>query len=97
MSTVHIPPSTPTSAARFATVDRKPSESEAVAEQFEKMFVGQFVDEMMKTVKQGSSQSKFGEDMWRSFLSEAIAEQLAGTGKFGLAGNIKEMLDAYRK
>jgi len=67
------------------------------AREFESMFMGQFVDEMMKTVKFSSFSGGFGEDMWRSFMSTAIADQIVNHSRLGLAGNIEGMLDAYKK
>jgi len=67
------------------------------AKAFESMFMGQFVDEMMKTVKFGSFSGGFGEDMWRSFMSNAIADQIVDHSDLGIAGNIEGMLNAYKK
>lgn len=74
--------------------DAKPGSD--VSSEFEALFVSQFVDEMLKTVEVSQSGEGFGGDMWRSFMSEAIAENLVERGGFGLAGNIDQMLAAYK-
>lgn len=62
---------------------------------FETVFLQQFVDEMMKTVDMGTGE-KDGQ-MWRSFMSEAIAKNLVDQGGLGLAQNVQQMMAAYKK
>ncbi len=64
---------------------------------FEAVFLTQFVDEMMKTAGPTAFGGKQQADMWRSFMSEAIAKNLVEQGGFGLAGNVSDMLSAYGK
>lgn len=75
------------------------SEAElAKAKEFEAMFLSQFVDEMMRTVDTGGA--AFGGqdgDMWRSFLSEAIADHLADAGGLGLAQSVENKIAAYKR
>lgn len=76
---------------------RAPQETQTAqtAEDFEAVFLTQFVDEMMKT----SSSTAFGgekqAEMWRSFMSEAVAKHLVEQGGLGLAGSVNQILEAY--
>ncbi len=62
---------------------------------FEVMFVTQMVDEMMKTVDISQSMGKHAAEMWRSVLSQALAENLVEAGGLGLTDNVYRALDAY--
>lgn len=64
---------------------------------FEAVFLSQFVDQMMKTVDYGPASGGQGAEMWRSFLSDALAERLADRGGLGLGDSIGRMLAAYRR
>jgi Rod binding domain-containing protein len=68
-----------------------------LAKEFEAVFISQFVDEMMKTVDYGPAAGGQGAEMWRSFLSQALADKLSERGGLGLSGNITQMLGAYRR
>ncbi|MDK3016717.1 rod-binding protein [Pseudodonghicola flavimaris] len=72
------------------------AQEKETAEAFEAVFISQFVDQMMKTVDYGPAAGGQGAEIWRSFLSEAMAEQLAERGGLGLSDNIGRMLAAYR-
>lgn len=73
------------------------SEYSKVAREFEKLFVSQIVEQMMKTVDFGSMDGGFGEEMWRSFMSNSLADKLVEQQGMGIAGNIEEMLNTYGK
>lgn len=73
------------------------AEDQKLARDFETVFLSQFVDQMMKTVDYGPAAGGQGAEMWRSFLSEAMAEQLAERGGLGLGDSIGRMLAAYRR
>lgn len=64
-------------------------------QEFEKVFLTQFVDEMMKTVNWDATGGK-ETDMWRSFLSEALADSISDRGGLGIAYNIQTMMTAYQ-
>ncbi|TDK50208.1 rod-binding protein [Antarcticimicrobium luteum] len=68
-----------------------------LAKEFEAVFLSQFVDQMMKTVDYGPAAGGQGAEIWRSFLSQAMAEQLSERGGLGLSANIAQMLNAYRR
>lgn len=90
--TLHRQPDTTTpsssKAAHGAAVDD-------VSENFEAVFLGQFVDEMMKTAGSTAFGGEQQAEMWRSFMSNAIAESLVDQGGFGFGGNVKQVLAAY--
>jgi Rod binding domain-containing protein len=86
-------PAAPTERATPAT-ERDPVAAEK-AKEFEAIFLTQFVDEMLKTTGESAFGSKQQSEMWRSFLSEAVAEHLAEQGGLGLAGHVEQMIGAY--
>lgn len=63
---------------------------------FETLFVSNMVDEMMKTVDMGSSMGEHPAAMWRSVLSEALAESLVANGGLGIAESIQHKISAYK-
>lgn len=73
-----------------------PSHESEVAKEFEALFLGQFVEQVMSTVELKTSGGGQGEEMWRSFLSQAIAEQLTEQGGLGLKSSVEQMLAAYK-
>ncbi|GHG85448.1 rod-binding protein [Pseudodonghicola xiamenensis] len=73
------------------------AEDAEVAKKFETVFLSQFVDQMMSTVEYGPASGGQGAEMWRSFLSEAMAQQLAERGGLGMSDSIGRMLAAYRR
>lgn len=79
-------------ATRNSALDQKEIES---AKEFEAVFLSQFVDEMLKNVDMGTG--KNDGQMWRSFMSEAMAKNLVDQGGLGLAANVQQMIAAYKK
>ncbi|MBQ0717996.1 MAG: hypothetical protein KBT76_03450 [Sulfitobacter litoralis] len=73
----------------------KPDRAAQTGKEFEKVFLTQFVDEMMKTAGSSAFGGEQQADMWRSFMSEAVAGQLVEQGGFGFSGSVSQMLDAY--
>ena len=71
--------------------------NEQLGREFEAVFLSQFVDEMMSTIDYGPASGGQGAEIWRSFMSQALAEKLAERGGFGMGANIEQMLDAYRR
>ena len=76
--------------ARPATAN--PAET---AREFEAMFLSRTVDEMLKTVPQGVMGGGHGEEMWRSFLARAIAEEIAEGGRTGIAQSVETAIAGY--
>ncbi len=96
MTTPGISPQVP-SVGGGDTSARPSAEDSRLAKEFEAVFLSQFVDQMMKTVDYGPAAGGQGAEMWRSFLSQALAEQLSERGGLGLSANIEQMLSAYRR
>lgn len=86
----------PNHGAETATGRTQSKEREALQE-FESLFLAKFVDEMLKTVKFSETEGQFGGEMWRSFMSEAIAENLIKRGGLGITDNIGRMTSAYKQ
>lgn len=72
-----------------------PDTSEDVSQQFESVFLTQFVDQMMKTVGPTAFGGEKQAEMWRSFMSEAIAESLVEQGGFGIGHSVNDVIGAY--
>ncbi|WP_163851542.1 rod-binding protein [Pseudooceanicola aestuarii] len=72
-----------------------PDAPSSAAREFEKMYLTQMFDEMLKEVDIGSLGAGTAEEHWRYFLAEATAEQLAAQGGIGLAQQVGRALDAY--
>ncbi|WP_372884234.1 rod-binding protein [Shimia sp.] len=68
-----------------------------VAKGFETIFLTQLVDQMMKTVDSSAFGGDQQAEMWRSFMSEAIAEQLSDNGGLGFGGSVKQMIASYEQ
>lgn len=69
--------------------------ADQAAKDFEAVFLTQFVDQMMKTTGSATFGSEKNAEMWRSFMSEAVAKQLVEQGGLGLTGQVRQMLSAY--
>tara|TARA_R110002124_G_scaffold61903_2_gene169312 strand:+ start:124 stop:426 length:303 start_codon:yes stop_codon:yes gene_type:complete len=72
-----------------------PDRAAETGKEFEKVFLTQFVDEMIKTAGPAVFGGEDQADMWRSFMSEAVASQLVEQGGLGFSGSVTQMLDAY--
>jgi len=71
------------------------SKSADTARDFEAVFLTQFVDQMMKTTGDTAFGGEQQADMWRSFMSEAVAKHLVEQGGLGLTGHVEQMINAY--
>ena len=78
--------------SRAAADDSKSTEA---SKEFAAIFLGQFVDEMMKTAGATAFGDEHQAEMWRSFMSEAVAKHLVEQGGVGLSGSVKETTGAY--
>lgn len=65
------------------------------AQEFEAVFLTQFVDEMMKTAGSATFGNEKQAEMWRSFMSDAVAEHLVAQGGLGLSAPVAKMIEAY--
>ncbi|ETW11465.1 hypothetical protein ATO8_17380 [Roseivivax marinus] len=63
------------------------------ARSFETVFLSQAVDQMLATVEVGTFGGGHAEEMWRSFLSTAVAESISAQGGTGIARQIVAAYD----
>lgn len=86
-------------AARLSLAGRAERETQTaeteVAKDFEKLFLGTVVREVMNTVGGEAIGGGYQLQMWKSFFSDAIAEELALRGDVGVARSIQNLLGAY--
>ena len=66
------------------------------AENFEAVFLTQFIGEMMDSVDTGLTSGGYAEDTWKSVLSSEYAKSIAEQGNTGIASSIESQLKAYR-
>jgi flagellar protein FlgJ len=80
---------TPTAAEMAKRADIKKT-----AQNFEASFLNIMMQSMFKDVKVGEPfGGGEGEDVWKSFMTDAVAKQMAKAGGIGLASSVtKEML-----
>ena len=88
-----IPAPTPASKPAAPQADAVTAEK---AQEFEAMFLGQMVDEMLSTVDIGSFGGGHAEETWRSFLSNAIGESIAEQNSTGIARTIETAMQRYQ-
>ncbi|MGY6704320.1 rod-binding protein [Roseinatronobacter sp.] len=73
-----------------------PTTDEArAAHEFETVFLSQAVEEMMRGISAGEFGGGHGEEMWRSFMARALAEEIATHGSVGIARSIAAGISAY--
>ena len=92
---MQIPPVHTTSAALGSTAPAGQGAAES-AKEFEAMFLGQMVDEMLSTVKMGNFGGGHAEATWRSFLSDAIGRSIAEQNTTGIAKGIEAAIQSYQ-
>lgn len=97
MTSTPIPPLAPVVAEATGAGGTSASQDDKLAREFEAVFLSQFVDQMMKTVDYGPASGGQGAEIWRSFLSQAMAEKLSERGGLGLSVNVAQAMDAYRR
>ncbi len=90
VSPVTVPLSAPS-----ASTDNFETESDAL-KSFEAVFLSQVVDEMMKTVDIDATMGAHSAEMWRSVLSQALADGLMDSGGLGIAQSIESKMNAYK-
>lgn len=78
-----------------ATPNPKSANEEKISKEFEAVFLTQFVDQVMKTAGSTAFGGEKQAEMWRSFMSEAVANHLVEQGGLGLAGQVSQMLSSY--
>lgn len=95
MESASFPIPAPTPAAKPAAPQADAVTAEK-AQEFEAMFLGQMVDEMLSTVDVGSFGGGHAEETWRSFLSNAIGESIAEQNSTGIARTIETAMQRYQ-
>ena len=95
MEFASFPIPAPTPAAKPAAPQADAVTAEK-AQEFEAMFLGQMVDEMLSTVDIGSFGGGHAEETWRSFLSNAISESIAEQNSTGIARTIETAMQRYQ-
>ena len=95
MEFASFPIPAPTPAAKPAAPQADAVTAEK-AQEFEAMFLGQMVDEMLSTVDVGSFGGWHAEETWRSFLSNAIGESIAEQNSTGIARTIETAMQRYQ-
>ncbi|MFG6594997.1 rod-binding protein [Sulfitobacter sp. 1A13368] len=95
MEFASFPIPVPTPAAKPAAPQADAVTAEK-AQEFEAMFLGQMVDEMLSTVDIGSFGGGHAEETWRSFLSNAIGESIAEQSSTGIARTIETAMQRYQ-
>ena len=71
-----------------------PTRIEAIARDFEAVFLAQMLQPMFEGVEPGEPfGGGFGEDVWRGFMAEELGKSMAEAGGIGLADSVaREML-----
>lgn len=90
----------PLSAAAFPVKSAPAADKNAAltaqsAREFEAMFLGQMVDEILSTVNIGEFGGGHAEETWRSFLSNAIGKSIADQNSTGIAKGIESAMQRY--
>lgn len=65
------------------------------AVEFEAMFLGTVVNEMMKETMPTTMNGGHGEEMFRSLLGNEIGREIAEAGGVGIAASVEQALRAY--
>jgi Rod binding domain-containing protein len=86
-----------TTAAPPAPNLKEASKYSEAAENFEAVFLGMVVNEMMKETMPSTMNGGQGEEMFRSLMGNAIGEQIAQSGGIGLTDTIEAQMKAYAK
>lgn len=90
-----VPPVSVPISAPAATQGSFATEGDAL-KSFEAVFLSQVVDEMMKTVDIDATMGAHSAEMWRSVLSQALADGLMESGGLGIADSIESKINAYK-
>lgn len=86
---------TPKALASKPAADANAEQVAESAKDFEAMFMGQMVDEMLSTIDIGSFGGGHAEETWRSFLSNAIGQSIADQSSTGIARHIASAMERY--
>ncbi|MCU4654330.1 rod-binding protein [Roseibacterium sp. SDUM158016] len=86
-------------AVHVAAISARPlaGAAEQTAQDFEALFLSQTVDQLLRTVPEGMMGGGHVEEMWRSFLANAIAEEMAAGGRAGIAQSVEAAIAGYSR
>lgn len=70
--------------------------AQSAAREFEAVFLGQAVEDMLKSVDIGEFGGGHAEETWRSFLAKAVADEMARKGTTGVAQSVEATIAAYQ-
>ena len=79
-----------------ARTEPAPDTRSTTAREFEAVFLAQAVEEMLGSVESGSFGGGHAEEMWRSFLARAFADEMAAQGGIGIADSVDRAIAAYQ-
>ena len=65
-----------------------PSRARKAETQFESVMLSQFIGEMLPKDTPSAFGQGYAGDMWRSMLAERVADQIAASGRLGLAARL---------
>lgn len=71
--------------------------AENVARDFEALFLSQTVDQLLRTVPGGMMGGGHVEEMWRSFLARAIADEMATGNGSGISQSVETAIAGYNR
>lgn len=92
---VSRPPVRPILPAAAAQPAVDPGRLSRTAVEFEAMFLGTVVNEMMKETMPTTMNGGHGEEMFRSLLGNEIGREIAEAGGVGIAASVEQALRAY--
>lgn len=75
--------------------DRPDAEMAEMAKKFETSFLTPMVDEMLRTAGKATFGAGNAEEIWRSFMAGAIAEEITQSGSTGIADSLARQMKAY--
>ncbi|MFD2739547.1 rod-binding protein [Sulfitobacter aestuarii] len=69
----------------------------ATARDFEEVFLGTVVSQMLADAMPKTMNGGFGEEMFNSVLGNAVARQIVASGGIGLTASVAQQMKAYGK
>ena len=94
ISSAAVSPGLPANGAQTGATDLWRAKAKDAAQKFESQFLAQMIGQMFEGIEtDGPFGGGFGEEMFRSMMTDAMANQMAQAGGIGLADTVqREML-----
>ncbi len=94
ISSAAVSPGLPVTGAQNAATDLWRAKAKDAAQKFESQFLAQMIGQMFEGIEtDGPFGGGFGEEMFRSMMTDAMAKQMTQAGGIGLADTVqREML-----